>query len=263
MRLFDAHCHLQDERLVGRLDEVFSRANQAGVRHMLCCGCDECNWDAVLAIARSHSEIVPAFGVHPCYTQGRTDGWLTTLERLLSDHPAGVGEIGLDHTVNPRADREQEDVFIAQLQLARRLQRPVSLHCRKAWERLLEILRAEGGCAWGGLIHSYSGSAELVKPLEELGLFVSFSGAVTRPGNKRGQRALAAVSPGRLLIETDSPDLPPFGAVGVVNEPANLTFVAAGVADILQQKPDWVAEQTFNNASRLFADMLPSKRAAY
>jgi TatD DNase family protein len=273
MQLFDAHCHLQDERLCGRLPEVLMRAERAGVRHMLCCGCHERNWDAVLALARAHPEIAPSFGIHPWYMQGRTNGWMKTLERFLMAQPSGVGEIGLDHAVIPRADEEQEAVFIAQLRLARRLKRPVSLHCRKAWERLLKILSQEGGVGWGGLIHSYSGSVELVKPLEEMGLYISFGGAVTRPGNKRGHRALAAVSPGRLLIETDSPDLPPAcqdvalrrsltgtpavaGAVGAVNEPANLALVAAAVANILGRPPEWVAEQTFANARRLFAGIL-------
>ena len=264
MQLFDAHCHLQDERLAGRLAEVLSRAERSGVQRMLCCGCHERNWDAVHTLAQDHPEIVPSFGIHPWYMEGRTDGWLETLERFLSSQPSGVGEIGLDHAVTPRADAEQEAVFIAQLRLARRLKRPVSLHCRKAWERLLKILNQEGGVGWGGLIHSYSGSAEFVKPLEEMGLYISFSGAITRPGNKRGHRALAAVAPGRLLIETDSPDLLPAGTPAVagipavvgadsaVNEPANLALVAAAVADILGRSPDWVAEQTFANASRLF-----------
>ena len=282
MFLIDAHCHLQDERLVGRLPEVLNRAEQAGVWRMLCCGCHERNWDAVLALAQAHPEIVPSFGIHPWYmdgpvlsvVEGRTDGWpacnaerstagrLETLERFLSGQPSGVGEIGLDHAVIPRADEEQEAVFIAQLRLARRLKRPVSLHCRKAWQRLLEILRAEGGVGWGGLIHSYSGSAELVKPLEEMGLYISFSGAITRPGNKRGHQALAMVSPERLLIETDSPDLPPAGAAGEVNEPANLVLVASGVADILGRSPEWVAEQTLANASRLLAGIINLRPSA-
>ena len=268
MLLFDAHCHLQDERLAGRMAEVLNRAERSGVRRMLCCGCHERNWDAVLALAQAHPEIVPSFGIHPWYMEGRTDGWLKTLERFLSGQSSGVGEIGLDHAVIPRADEEQESVFIAQLRLARRLKRPVSLHCRKAWERLLKILHAEGGVGCGGLIHSYSGSAELVKPLEEMGLYISFGGAITHPENKRGHRALAAVSPKRLLIETDSPDLPPVGipavagtpavagAAGVVNEPANLALVAAAVANILGRSPDWVAEQTFANANRLLAGIL-------
>ena len=265
MLLFDAHCHLQDERLASRLAEVLNRAERSGVRRMLCCGCHERNWDAVLALAQAHPEIAPSFGIHPWYMDGRTDGWLETLERFLAGQPSGVGEIGLDHAVTPRADAEQEAVFIPQLRLARRLKRPVSLHCRKAWKRLLEILSQEGGVGWGGLIHSYSGPAELVKPLEAMGLYISFSGAITRPGNKRGHQALAAVSPERLLIETDSPDLLPAGTpviagipavAGAVNEPANLVLVAAAVAKILGRSPEWVAEQTFANASRLLAGIM-------
>lgn len=270
MRLFDAHCHLQDERLTGCLPAVLSRADKAGVKRMLCCGCHERNWDAVRGLASDHPEIVPSFGIHPWYLQGRTEGWpacnpvvadstagrLETLERFLVGQPSGVGEIGLDHATGDRSDEEQAEVFIAQLRLARRLRRPVSLHCRKAWGQLLEILSREGGVGWGGLIHSYSGSAELVGPLEEMGLYISFSGVITRSGNKRSRQALAAVSSERLLIETDSPDLSPINALSKVNEPANLALVAAAVADILGQSPERVAEQTFANASRLFGGII-------
>lgn len=256
MQLFDAHCHLQDDHLTACLPEVLSRADKAGVKRMLCCGCHESNWDSVRGLALEHPEIVPSFGIHPWYLQGRTGNWLETLDRFLVGQPSGIGEIGLDHAVDNRRDEEQTEVFIAQLRLARRLRRPVSLHCRKAWGQLREILSREGGVGWGGLVHSYSGSAEMVRPLEEMGLYISFSGAITRSGNKRGRQALVAVSSERLLIETDSPDLPPVNAPGMVNEPANLPLVVSVVADILGQAPERVAERTFANANKLFAGII-------
>ncbi len=223
---------------------------------MLCCGCNEANWNTVLDLARTHREIVPSFGIHPWHMQGRSGNWIEVLERYLAAQPSGVGEIGLDHAVVPRVDEEQESVFLAQLRLARKLQRPLSIHCRKAWGRLLSILDREGGGPWLGLIHSYSGSAELVKPLEEMGWYISFSGAITRPENKRARQALKAVSPGRLLIETDSPDLLPVGLADAANEPANLALVAACAAQILERSPEWVSDHTFANAGRLFAGIV-------
>ena len=251
MPLFDAHCHLQDERLAADLPAVMRRAAAAGVRGLLCCGCCEANWPEVLRIADAYPAVMPALGLHPWYLDGRSGRWPDRLEASLAPRPGAVGEAGLDHAVEPRRDEEQEAVLVAQLRIARRLRRPVSLHCRKAWGRLLAILRAEAGPGLAGMIHAYSGPAELVRPLEDLGWYCSFGGSVTRRANRRGRLALAAVSPERLLIETDSPDLPPEGAPGPVNEPANLALVAAGVAAILGRTSEWVAQQTYANACRL------------
>lgn len=251
--LFDAHCHLQDARLAARLPEVLRQAAAAGVGRMLCCGCNEGDWAAVQRLAEQHPVVAPAFGMHPCDLQGRSAAWPETLERMLLAVPSGVGEIGLDHALDVRNDAEQEEVFLTQLRLARKLRRPVSIHCRRAWGRLVELLKLEGGVWWGGQLHSYSGPPDLVPGLEAMGLYLSFSGMVTRSGNKRGHRAAAAVSPKRLLIETDSPDLLPSGATTDSNEPGNLPLIAAAVARIRGVTIETIEQQTWENACRLFA----------
>lgn len=252
LQLFDAHCHLQDERLRAGLPQALARARAAGVERLLCCGTRESDWADVRKLAEAHPEkIIPSFGIHPWYMEGRSAQWPDVLEKYLKEIPSGVGEIGLDHALAERRDAEQGDVFLTQVRLARRLRRPVSVHCRKAWGRLIELLKAEGGLADGGVLHSYSGPPELVGELEALGFYLSFSGTVTRSGNRRGHRAAAAVSWERLLIETDSPDLAPAGAPGPVNEPANLALVAEAVARLRRISVDSVAEQTYANACRL------------
>ncbi len=252
-RLFDAHCHLQDERLVADLPQVLERARAAGVGRLLCCGTREADWEAVRQLAKAHPDaILPSFGIHPWVLEGRSGQWAEVLASMLTSVPsAGVGEIGLDHAMTERRDTEQEEVFLAQLRLARKLKRPVSVHCRKAWGRLLELVKAEGGLAAGGILHSYSGPPDLVGELEALGFYLSFSGSVTRSGNQRGQRAAAAVSAERLLIETDSPDLAPVGAAGECNEPANLALVAEAVARLRNVSAETLAERTWANACRL------------
>ncbi len=255
MQLFDSHCHLQDERLLPRLPQVLERAGTAGVCHMLCCGTQEGDWAAVRKLAAAHPEIIPCFGLHPWYLEGRGAKWLDVLEKYLGEAPSGVGEIGLDHALAERRDAEQDEVFLAQLRLARKLGRPVSVHCRKAWGRLLELLKAEDGLVVGGIIHSYSGPPELVDELQALGFYLSFSGTITRSGNKRGHRAVMAVSQERLLIETDSPDLAPVGAASAVNEPANLVLVAEAVARLRNISVAKLAEQTYANACRLLKNI--------
>jgi len=218
---------------------------------MMCCGAESDDWERVRELTLGHEWVVASFGVHPWYTTAAPSGWKERLEQYLLSTPSGVGEIGLDFAVKELDRGLQEHFFREQLRMANRLARPVSLHCRKAFERMSEILREEG-LRRGGVVHSYSGAAEMVPAFEALGLYVSFSGTITRPRNKKGHRSLCAVSEGRLLIETDSPDLPPADAVRPVNEPANLVMVAGTVSKILGTTIEAVAETTWSNACRLF-----------
>jgi TatD DNase family protein len=251
--LFDAHCHLQDDRFGGMVDPVLERARENKVATVMCCGCREGDWRSVLDLSAKDGVMV-SFGLHPWYVIRRTSQWFEELKWALHAVPsAGVGEIGLDNKIENDDRAAQEDVFIRQLRLARELMRPVSIHCRGAFGRMIELVEKEGGVEYGGLIHSYSGPRELVPVLEELGLSLSFSGAITRPQNKRGRLALSAVSHKRLLIETDSPDMPPEGVQpGAVNEPAYLPIVLDTVAKLIGLSSEETAMVTRENALRLF-----------
>jgi TatD DNase family protein len=196
-----------------------------------------------------------------------------------------VGEIGLDHAIEDRDDADQEAVFLSQLRLSRDLNLPVTMHCRRAWGRLLELLTPLGPHPAGMLIHSYSGADDLVPTLAKFNVFFSFSGSITFSGHRKRHRALRAVPLDRLLIETDAPDIPPYipgtaekahGRDGRVdgwkdgkidegpavedprreerplNEPANLIYVAEAAARLLGVSVEELARLTWDNAERLF-----------
>jgi len=254
---FDAHCHLQDPRARADLYGALLRAQSAGVTAMSCCGSCESDWLEVKRLAQSNAAVLPSFGLHPWYVGERTEEWADVLAALLKETPgAGVGEIGLDHSLDASAFGDQESVFSRQLAIAAEYGRPVTIHCRRAFGRLIELIRLSGGVLQGGIVHSFSGPAELVKTLEGFGLSISFSGSITFPGSKRARAAVTAVSPGRLCLETDSPDIVPHGCAAPVNEPANITAVARAAAELLGVSVREVAELTFSNASRVFGRML-------
>lgn len=257
--LFDAHCHLQDPRLGNDLEGVLDRAAAAGVDRLVCCGTREADWGAVLALAEAHPAVIPMIGLHPWQVGGAEAGWAERLGKLVEGRRVGIGECGLDFALQD-CDREgQEAAFRSQLRLARDLDRPVAMHCRKAWERLLAILREEGLPTAGGLVHSYSGSAETARELQGLGCYLSFAGAITRPGNGKAPKALAAVAADRLLVESDAPDQAPHGLGSEVpgrNEPANLPFIAAHAAQLRGVQPAVLAHQTHANAMMLFGGIL-------
>jgi TatD DNase family protein len=250
---FDAHCHVQDERLQAGFEAMLSRAAGAGVKAMSCCGTSEKDWARVRELAENYESVLPSFGLHPWYAAGRSEQWADALVSFLNQVPrACVGEIGLDHALDESTFADQEAVFRKQLAIAAEYKRPVSIHCRRAFGRLVELLRLHGGVFQGGIVHSFSGPAELVKDIENFGLSISFSGSITFLKNKRARKALLAVSPNRLCIETDSPDLKPYQCATELNEPANIIFVAETVASILGISKEQVAVRTWQNANRIF-----------
>lgn len=253
MKLFDSHAHLQDDRIRGDLEAVVSRAEEAGVSKILCCGSSEADWDEVAFLADRYPQlIIPAFGLHPLFYRSRSDEWLKVLERMLKRYPgAAIGEIGLDHSIHGCDHADMSDVFVRQICLALRFSRPVSIHCRNAWEPLENALRKCVPLSIKGAVHSWSGSAGMLQRIMKFGLYISFSGALTNDKNRRARESAQAVPIDRMLIETDSPDLVPFMRNGL-NEPSFITDVVKKIADIREISPEYVARATYENGMSLY-----------
>jgi len=253
MILFDAHNHIQDQRLFSDLENVMKRAQLAGVERMAIKGCCEEDWSKVEEIINRYKHAYFTFGYHPWFINARSDQWLQTLENLLTTYPqASVGEIGIDHAIENRNDTDQEAIFLKQLELARKFARPVTIHCRQAWGRLLELLDQFGELPHGMLIHCFGGSAEIATELVKRGGYISFSGSITRPHSKKAAAAIRAVPDDRILIETDAPDLLPHGAPDGLNEPAYLHYILAQAAKFRGIPESTLAQLTFRNAERFF-----------
>jgi TatD DNase family protein len=262
MKLFDCHNHIQDERIYPELEKVMVRARMAGVEKMAVKGCCESDWPKVVEIINRYPDTYLAFGLHPWFIDGRSDQCFKVLRDLLTSYPqASVGEIGIDHAISPRNDGEQEAVFLEQLEMARQFDRPVTIHCRQAWGRLIELLDQGEELPRGMLIHCFGGSAEIATELVKRGAYISFSGSITRPNAKKAGPAIRAVPEDRILIETDAPDLLPhtvdetscFKVDGVhLNEPAHLPLVLAKAAELRGTSKETLAAITFRNAERFF-----------
>ena len=228
--LFDAHCHLQTLP-PGEAASALGRAREAGVTRVACCATGEEDWEAVLALARAHREVVPLLGVHPWKAAEARPGWEERLEALLLDHRAGVGECGLDFA-RRGVDRERQlDALRRQLRMAARLHRPVVLHCVRAWGALTGVLQQEGVPPAGAMLHAFNGSLETARALQALGLYLSFR--TPGPG-------LAAVRSDRLLLESDGP------------EPAQVAALWAEASSAGTE----AADLSPRNAERLFGGLL-------
>ncbi len=257
----DVHCHLHDFRIINDISGIVQRAEAAGVTHMVTCATMEENFAATSALARQYPAIVPCYGIHPWFLESLSANWKQVLGDRVASEACGIGETGLDFT-DKQADRDQQlAVFTFHLALARDLERPINIHIRKAWDPLVQMMKKAGPLKTPGMVHSFSGSAELVKVMERYNLYISFSGSVTRPEAKKVVKALNAVSRDRILLETDSPDIYPSVSdpdPHGLNEPKNLPAIAqiasarAGVP-----YPEFV-RSVYANAMTVFAPVLKS-----
>lgn len=242
-------------------EDALARARQVGVTGLMLAGVDADDWRAAVEVQRRHRACAISYGVHPQVvpevTAQEADRQIEELGRALRGEgwprPQAVGEIGLDRATPERIEafEAQRRVFREQLALAREHDLPVLLHILRAHGPALEILRRDGVPAAGGVVHSYSGSAELVRHYVDLGLHISFAGYVTRPNARRVRAAVPAVPEDRLLVETDAPDQTPLPHVGP-NEPAWLPSIIEAVAALRGVDPEVVAARTAANARRLY-----------
>ena len=236
MKFIDVHTHLHDRRIVDGIPGIIKRAQGAGLKKIVSCATMEENFRATFDLAEEYESVLPCFGVHPWFLDTLSRGWERNLGDWLEKVPSGVGETGLDF-MGRGADRDlQIEVFTAHLTLARDLGRPINIHIRKAWDVFIHILKKHGPLGAGGLVHSYSGSADLAKVLERYNLHISFSGSVTRHNAKKTIRALNAVDLDRILFETDTPDIFPTlddgnDYAGRLNEPLFVPEIVRIAAD--------------------------------
>lgn len=263
MTLYDAHNHLQDQRLKPHLSGIISAVRAESTSKMAVNGACEEDWPEVLELARQFPEVLPSFGYHPWHIKERTPQWKTELTRFLDAIPSAVGEIGLDKWIKDYDLSAQEEAFVWQLRLAAERGLPVSIHCLKAWGPLLEILRREPRPPGGFLLHSYGGAPELIPELAKLGAYFSLPGYFAHERKIRQRETFRHVPLDRLLIETDAPDqilpgernrFPLFDANGnPINHPANLRAVYEFAAEWLGLPLEKLAAQVETNFLRLFA----------
>ena len=253
--MIDAHCHLDSPKLHKAIAALLSQARDVGVCGWLVAGVSPETWDAQAAFVEGIDGARCAFGIHPWHAATLSaDALAAALESLSKRRGVAVGEFGLDRSgerVESGMER-QLAAFRAQLALARELELPVVLHVVRAHGAAFEVLGTDGLPQAGGMVHGFSGSAEVALRYEALGLHVSFSGSVLRPNARRVLGAARAVSESRLLVETDCPDQLPAGRPGPYNAPAWLVDVVQAVAAARGVPNEQVASTTTKNAELLF-----------
>ena len=258
--LIDTHCHLDLPAFDADRAEVLARAVAAGVDAIVLPAIRPRTWSRVQALARLRDDAGPAvhvaMGIHPqIVPELDPDELAGDLVERLADaatqcHAIAIGECGLDGAT---ANLElQETLLRAHVRAARAVSLPLVIHVLRAHDHAPRILREERVHEVGGVMHSYSGGADLVPVYRDLGLAFSFAGPITFANARRPVEAARVVPEDLLLAETDSPDQAPEAHRGGRNEPAFLRAVIRGLAAARDEHDEAIAALTTSNARRLF-----------
>ncbi len=253
IRLFDTHCHLDDEQFDGDRQALIASLPEQGIGACVTVGSDLASSVRCVALANEYPFIFAAAGVHPHASAQAEDGYLETL-RALSIQPkvVALGELGLDYHYDFSPRDTQKRLLEEQLDLAYELHMPVILHVREAHGELIDLLRARRKRLSGGIIHCYSGSAQSAGEYVRLGFMISFAGSVTFKTAQKLRDAAQAVPLDHLLIETDSPYLSPEPRRGRRNDPAKVIYICSMLADLRGMSAQDMAKLTFDNAAHLY-----------
>ena len=250
--LFDTHTHFDAEQFDADRDEVLSGLPARGVSLAVNPGCDIPSSRAAIALAEKYPFLYAAIGYHPenCGPYVESD---LEIFREMAKNPkvVAIGEIGLDYYWEENPPKEfQQQVFRAQMQLARELDLPVIVHDREAHADSLAIVKEFPDVR--GVFHCYSGSVELAKELVKLGWMISFTGVLTYKNARKAVEVAEAIPIEHLMIETDSPYMAPVPHRGKRNDSGYVLHICEKLAEIKGISTEECARITLESGKRFF-----------
>ena len=248
--IFDSHAHYDSEAFDADRKELLNALPERGVCGIINCASDMASSLTSLELADEFEFIYAACGVHPHEAEGCKDGYISVLKKLCTEKKCvAVGEIGLDYHYDFSPRDIQKTVFEQQLILAKELDLPVIIHDREAHEDTMNLLKKYTP---KGVVHCFSGSAEMAKEVVKLGMYIGLGGAATFK-NARKPREVAEVVPSdKLLIETDCPYMTPVPFRGQRCDSSFIPYTAEVIAQVRGITVDEILDLTRKNANTLF-----------
>jgi TatD DNase family protein len=253
----DTHCHLTDPKFAENFDETLVAARDAGVGRIVVVGDTLESSREALVLARRHDWLYATAGLHPHHADDWSDAAASELHTLCRSGMAdgalvAVGETGLDFFYDHSRREAQVTAFLGQAEIARQLNLPMVVHCRDAYDLLLELIHAHRLGEIGGVVHCFAGTLEQAHELVGIGFFLGIGGTLTFKKNDLGREVARSVPLDSLVIETDAPYLAPVPKRGKRNEPAFVAHTAFRLAEELGVPPDDLAQALAANTRRLF-----------
>ena len=254
MILIDTHNHIYDHQFSLDRNEAMQRALDAGVGMMLLPNVDASTIAPMLELHERFPDCTRVMmGLQPEEVKEDFKDVLSLMEKELERGIyVGVGEVGLDFYWDSTFEKQQLDAFETQLEWAKQLHLPLSIHCRNAFDKMVKILEHKQDGGLRGIMHCFTGTEDEAKVYLELGFHLGLGG-VTTYKNCGVKDFLPNLPLDRIVLETDAPYLAPVPCRGKRNEPAFLVHTAQRIADILEMPVDELAAATTANAKALFS----------
>lgn len=248
--IFDTHAHYDDDKFDADRDALLASLPEKGVCGVVNAACNMASCESGLALTRKYSFVYCSAGVHPhSASEYRPEDSALLAEYAKDPKVVAIGEIGLDYYYDFSPRDVQQQVFETQLALARDLGLPVIIHDREAHADTLELLKKYRPA---GILHCYSGSAEMAKEIVKLGMYIAFGGAVTFKNARKTLEAAAAVPPDRLLVETDCPYMTPEPFRGKRCDSSLIGYTAETLARVQNLDPQSLLDLTSQNAREVY-----------
>ncbi|MBA5762287.1 TatD family hydrolase [Vibrio sp. 404] len=252
MCLFDTHCHLDlmVQKGIG-IDTALQQARKAGVERIIVPGVDANNWNLIQQYAHEHPMVEWAMGIHPWFVSAESRDQLELMKIRLDqgEDCIAIGECGLDFYHGKDEQRLQIEVLTEQLKLAQRYELPVLFHVRKAHQELLQLLK-QYPLPKGGVLHGFTGSYELGMQYIKQGLYIGVGGSITYERARKTRDAVARLPLDKLILETDSPDMPLYGYQGEPNQPKFVKNVLSSFI-LLRNEPEQTITLMIEKSSKL------------
>lgn len=250
--IFDSHSHYDDDAFDVDRDELLESMKTKNVDKIIAAAASWDSLERITDLCKRYPFVYPAFGIHPENGEELTDERRPLLEEYIKNgRPVAVGEIGLDYHYDEPSREIQKDIFVFQLELAKKYNLPVIIHSRDAAEETMEIIKAHTPDK-KGVIHCFSSSLEMAKEYVKMGFYIGIGGVVTFKNGKKLKEVAAEIPLDKILIETDCPYMAPTPHRGERNDSSLLSFVVAEIAALRGISEEEVERVTYENAMKLF-----------
>lgn len=256
--MIDTHCHLDGEEFKDDLEQVITRAQEAGVKAIGVPGIDLKSCDTVMDLCRRYPDYCfPMLGLHPEEVRADWQEVLAQMKTILTSGGIPIGEVGLDFYWSREFEEAQLQAFEEQVRWSVELQLPLIIHCRKAQNELVTILKKYKDDLSGGVFHCFTGNAKEAQELLQFDRFVlGIGGVLTFKKSKLPETLAESVSLERIVLETDSPYMSPVPMRGQRNEPAFVAHVCRKLAEIYGVSEETVDVVTTANTKRIFPSIV-------
>lgn len=252
MEYFDTHAHYNDEKFDGIVDDVLNRCKNIGVKYVINIGYNIQSSIKAIELSNKYKNMYVAIGIHPSDV-GKCS--VEELEKIYNEYNNGkvvaIGEIGLDYSYTKENKKEQIDLFKTQIELANRLKLPICVHSRDASLDTYLTLK-ECPAKYGTLMHCFSPTEDLVRLVLENGYMVAFGGNITYKRAKSFSRYMDMIPVEQIVIETDSPYLPPVPLRGTVNTSENLPIILEKLSEYKNISKEQLSKIVYRNSLEFF-----------